>query len=180
VQGRVQGQLLPQERPRRRVRRLHHYVHGGLWGRSDLLLPAPQLPRPRVWLSILAAIMSFAYSFIGAGLSLARTMTGEAYIGAYSVPNRNYSLKKRKNPHHTVKYTLILFYPNKLYIIHLYFLLIFIKMCCGRSSWQDNSDWHTGRSRCYSRPEDLGIVPSPWQHRLRVLLLYGPHRNPSK
>jgi hypothetical protein len=33
-----------------------------------------------VWLSILAAIMSFAYSFIGAGLSLARTMTGE---GAY-------------------------------------------------------------------------------------------------
>jgi hypothetical protein len=77
------------------------------------------------WLSILAAVMSFAYSFISVGLSLVQTMTGEAYIGAYSVPNRNYSLKKRNNPHHTVKYTLILFYPNKLYIIHLYFFTNF-------------------------------------------------------
>jgi hypothetical protein len=42
-----------------------------------------QLPsfQDLTWLSILSAVMSFTYSFIGVGLSLARTITGEIRSG---------------------------------------------------------------------------------------------------
>jgi hypothetical protein len=44
-QGCAQVQLLPQERPRCRLRRLRHHVHGGLRDGADLFLPAAQLAR---------------------------------------------------------------------------------------------------------------------------------------
>ena len=46
LQGCAQGQLLPQERPRCRLRCLRHHVHDRLWSRPDLLLHAAQLQWP--------------------------------------------------------------------------------------------------------------------------------------
>ena len=47
-QGSVQGQLLPRERPRCRLQRVHNHVHGRLRDLPDLLLPAPKPQRDGV------------------------------------------------------------------------------------------------------------------------------------
>ncbi|XP_044961019.1 uncharacterized protein LOC123412133 isoform X1 [Hordeum vulgare subsp. vulgare] len=116
-----QGQLLPQERPGGRLRRVRLHVHGGVRGRPDLLLPGPQLPRPVV------ALHPRRRHVLHLRLHRRRPLPGADHIG---------------------------------------------------SDRQVHPDRHRGWSGRRFRPEDLARIPGARRHRLRLLLLHDPHRDP--
>jgi hypothetical protein len=49
---------------------------------------------------------------------------------------------------------------------------------CRWGARQDDADWGDRGGRCVRDREDLEDVPVPGRHRLRLLLLQRPHRNP--
>ena len=58
--------------------------------------------------------------------------------------------------------------------------LIDDRSVCRWGARQDDADWGDRGGRCVRDREDLEDVPVHGRHRLRLLLLQRPHRNPGK
>jgi hypothetical protein len=128
------------------------------------------------WLSILAAVMSFAYASIGLGLSLAKvignnTIPSNTWIKKHwiSLPIQYFSCRALIKSNICVLILIDLFWMEYIYIY------IWRRRACKDKLNRSNS-WG-GR---VSTTESLEDLPSPWGHCLCVCLLYCAHRDTGK
>jgi amino acid permease len=105
------------------------------------------------WLSIVAAVMSFTYSSIGLSLGIAQTVCKLPILQS----------------DHMLLYSWLL--------THMLSLSSIV-----RSQWwvQGQPHWHQYWRRRHLHAEDLAHAPGVRRHRVRLLLLQHPHRDPSK